>query len=82
MTESGGRSQSVRTVIVAVSVDVTITAAKVVAGLFAGSAAMLSQAAQSFADTTTEVLLFVALRRPRRPATTAFLTSYSWFPSS
>jgi cation diffusion facilitator family transporter len=61
-------SQSARTVIVAGSANVAIALAKVVAGLLAGSAAMLSEAAHSFADTSTEVLLFVALRRGARPA--------------
>jgi cation diffusion facilitator family transporter len=55
-------------VIVAGSANVAIAFAKVVAGLLAGSAAMLSEAAHSFADTSTEVLLFVALRRGARPA--------------
>jgi cation diffusion facilitator family transporter len=68
MPESDGESQSIRTVIVAGSVNVAIGAAKVVAGVLAGSAAMLSEAAHSVADTTTEVLLFVALRRGGRPA--------------
>jgi cation diffusion facilitator family transporter len=61
-------SQSVRTVLVAGSANVGIALAKLVAGLTSGSAAVLSEAAHSFADTTTEVLLFVALRRGVRPA--------------
>ncbi|WP_446215772.1 cation diffusion facilitator family transporter [Micromonospora sp. IBHARD004] len=68
MTESDVQAQSVRTVIVAGSVNVAVAVAKVVAGLLAGSAAMLSEAAHSFADTTTEVLLFVALHRGGRRA--------------
>jgi cation diffusion facilitator family transporter len=69
MAESGGEgAQSIRTVVIAGAVNVAIALAKVVAGLLASSAAMLSEAAHSFADTTTEVLLFVALRRGRRPA--------------
>ncbi|HEX2772365.1 MAG TPA: cation diffusion facilitator family transporter [Micromonosporaceae bacterium] len=68
MTESDASSESVRTVIVAGSVNVAVAVAKLVAGLLAGSAAMLSEAAHSIADTTTEVLLFVALRRGGRPA--------------
>ncbi|MCM0674257.1 cation transporter [Micromonospora phytophila] len=42
--------------------------AKLVAGLISGSAAMLSEAVHSVADTTTEVLLYLALRRGARPA--------------
>jgi cation diffusion facilitator family transporter len=67
MAESDGASQSVRTVVIAGIVNVAIAMAKVVAGLLGHSAAMLSEAAHSFADTTTEVLLFVALRRGGRP---------------
>jgi len=39
-----------------------------VAGMLSGSAAMLSEAAHSFADTVTEVFLYVALRRGGKPA--------------
>ncbi|GIH09640.1 cation diffusion facilitator transporter [Rhizocola hellebori] len=56
------------TVIVAGGANLAIALAKVVAGVLSGSAAMLSEAAHSFADTTTEVLLYVALRRGARPA--------------
>lgn len=51
------------TVILALLMNLAIAVAKAVAGLFSGSAAMLSEAAHSFADTMTEVFLFVALRR-------------------
>jgi cation diffusion facilitator family transporter len=67
MAESGRGAQSIRTVIIAGVINVAIALAKLMAGLLAGSAAMLSEAAHSFADTTTEVLLFVALRRGGRP---------------
>jgi cation diffusion facilitator family transporter len=56
-------SESVLTVIVAGLVNLAIAGAKFVAGLLTGSAAMLSEAAHSLADTTTEGLLFTALRR-------------------
>jgi cation diffusion facilitator family transporter len=61
-------SDSVGTVIVALLANVAIAVAKLVAGLFSGSAAMLSESAHSMADTVTEVFLFVALRRGSRPA--------------
>lgn len=61
-------SGSVATVIVAGLANLAIAVAKLVAGLLSSSAAMLSEAAHSFADTTTEMLLFAALRRGRRPA--------------
>ena len=58
-----GENESVGTVIVAGLANVTIAAAKLVAGMVSGSAAMLSEAAHSLADTVTEVFLYVALRR-------------------
>jgi cation diffusion facilitator family transporter len=61
-------SESVGTVVVAGVANLAIAAAKLVAGLVSGSAAMLSEAAHSLADTTTEVLLFTALRRGSRAA--------------
>jgi cation diffusion facilitator family transporter len=63
-----GESDSVGTVILAGGANLLIAAAKMVAGVFSGSAAMLSEAAHSLADTVTEVFLFVALRRGSKPA--------------
>ncbi|MCW2968205.1 MAG: Cation diffusion facilitator family transporter [Solirubrobacteraceae bacterium] len=63
--ESG--SESAGTVIVAGLVNLGIAVAKLVGGLISHSSAMLSEAAHSFADTVTEVLLFVALRRGEKP---------------
>ncbi|WP_239127160.1 cation diffusion facilitator family transporter [Asanoa siamensis] len=56
-------SESVLTVIIAGLANLAIAGAKLVAGLLTGSAAILAEAAHSFADTTTEVLLYTALRR-------------------
>ena len=68
-TPSGGsENESVGTVIIAGLANLVIAAAKLVAGLLSGSAAMLSEAAHSLADTVTEVFLFVALRRGGKPA--------------
>ena len=64
--EKGG--ESLRTVLVAGAANLAIALAKLIAGLFSGSAAMLSEAAHSAADTVTEVLLLVAIRRAARPA--------------
>ncbi|MED7925312.1 cation diffusion facilitator family transporter [Nonomuraea sp. LP-02] len=64
--EKGG--ESLRTVLVAGAANLAIALAKLVAGLFSGSAAMLSEAAHSAADTVTEILLLVAIRRSGRPA--------------
>ncbi|MEV0429237.1 cation diffusion facilitator family transporter [Micromonospora sp. NPDC050495] len=68
MSETEVRSESVGTVVVAGAANLAIAVAKLVAGLISGSAAMLSEAAHSVADTTTEVLLYLALRRGARPA--------------
>ncbi|WP_239097140.1 cation diffusion facilitator family transporter [Asanoa ferruginea] len=56
-------SESVLTVIIAGLANLAIAVAKFVAGLLTGSASLLSEAAHSVADTTTEVLLYTALRR-------------------
>ncbi|MBM0236468.1 cation diffusion facilitator family transporter [Micromonospora sp. ATA32] len=68
MSEAEAKSESVGTVVVAGAANLAIAIAKLVAGLISGSAAMLSEAAHSVADTTTEVLLYLALRRGARPA--------------
>jgi cation diffusion facilitator family transporter len=67
-TTGGEGNESVGTVILAGLANLVIAAAKFVAGLISGSAAMLSEAAHSLADTVTEVFLFVALRRGGKPA--------------
>jgi cation diffusion facilitator family transporter len=59
-------SESIGTVVVAGAANLAIAIAKLVAGLFSGSSAMLSEAAHSLADTITEVFLYVALVRGRR----------------
>ncbi|MFG2052644.1 cation diffusion facilitator family transporter [Micromonospora sp. NPDC048930] len=68
MSEAAAKRESVATVVVAGAANLAIAVAKLVAGLISGSAAMLSEAAHSVADTTTEVLLYLALRRGARPA--------------
>ena len=64
----GEGSESVLTVIVAGAANLAIAIAKLVGGVLAGSSAMLSEAAHSFADTITEVLLLTAVRRSDHPA--------------
>ena len=69
--ESGGESTG--TVVLAGAVNLAIAVAKLVGGLISHSSAMMSEAAHSLADTVTEVLLFIALKRgnkapdPRHP---------------
>lgn len=52
----------------ALGANLVIVVAKVVGGLFAGSPALLSEAAHSVADSLNEVFLLAALRRSRKPA--------------
>ncbi|MFD8913247.1 cation diffusion facilitator family transporter [Streptomyces sp. NPDC059575] len=56
------------TVLVALAANLVIAVAKAVGGVFAGSPALLSEAAHSVADSLNEVFLLAALRRSRRPA--------------
>jgi cation diffusion facilitator family transporter len=62
------RSESTLTVLIALGANLAIAILKLVAGLLTGSAAMLSEAAHSVADTITEALLLTALRRSEKPA--------------
>src|SRR3954465_9688121 len=56
-------NESTGTVIVAGLANLGIAIAKLIGGLISHSSAMMSEAAHSRADTITEVLLFVALKR-------------------
>ncbi|MFI6567314.1 cation diffusion facilitator family transporter [Streptomyces sp. NPDC050534] len=68
-TSSNSKDRKTRiTVLVALAANLLIAAAKAVGGLFAGSPALLSEAAHSVADSLNEVFLLAALRRSRRPA--------------
>jgi cation diffusion facilitator family transporter len=60
-------SESTGTVVVAGLANLGIAIAKLIGGLISHSSAMLSEAAHSLADTITEVLLFVALKRGNKP---------------
>jgi cation diffusion facilitator family transporter len=60
--------RSLLTVLLAGSANLMIALAKLGAGLLAGSSAMLSEAAHSFADTLNQAFLLAALRRSDRPA--------------
>ncbi|MEV0181734.1 cation diffusion facilitator family transporter [Streptomyces sp. NPDC050625] len=56
------------TVFVALGANLVIATAKTFAGLYAGSPALLSEAAHSVADSLNEVFLLIAVRRSKRPA--------------
>jgi cation diffusion facilitator family transporter len=60
--------ESLRTVVVALGINVAIALAKGFAAFISGSSALLAEAAHSVADTGNEVFLLVALRTSRRPA--------------
>jgi cation diffusion facilitator family transporter len=60
--------ESTLTVLVAITANLAIAVAKGIAGALSGSAAMLSEAAHSVADTTNQGLLLVAVKRSSRPA--------------
>jgi len=64
MTKKG----SVVTVLLALLANAAVGVLKLAAGLLTGSAALLSEAAHSAGDTSTELLLLTALRRSERPA--------------
>jgi cation diffusion facilitator family transporter len=77
------KSESVITVIVAALMNLCIALAKLVAGVLGGSAAMVSEAAHSAADTVSQVMLYIALRNSVKPADAAHpfgygSTAYLW----
>jgi cation diffusion facilitator family transporter len=57
-----------RTVMLAILANAGVGVLKLIAGLVSGSGALLSEAAHSAGDTSTELLLLTALRRSSRPA--------------
>ncbi|MFF9391816.1 cation diffusion facilitator family transporter [Streptomyces griseoluteus] len=63
-----GAGGSTFTVLVAAAANFGVALAKAVAGVLSGSSAMLAEAGHSVADTMTEGLLFVALKRSKKPA--------------
>src|SRR4051794_41858587 len=66
--QSESEGQRARTILIAFVANVIIAVAKLVAGLVSGSAALLGEAAHSFADSLNEIFLGYSLRRARRPA--------------
>jgi cation diffusion facilitator family transporter len=61
-------SESTLTVLLALAANAGVGLLKLAAGLITGSGALLSEAAHSAGDTSTELLLLTALRRSDRPA--------------
>jgi cation diffusion facilitator family transporter len=60
-------TESVRTVLVALAVNLGIAAAKLFAALFTGSSAVLAESFHALADSGNQVLLLVAQRHSRTP---------------
>jgi cation diffusion facilitator family transporter len=69
-------SESRGTVLLALSANLAVAIAKTGAGLLTLSSAMLSEAAHSWADTTNQVFLLLALKRAGRPADTTHPFGY------
>jgi cation diffusion facilitator family transporter len=63
-----GKNQSAFTVLVALAANLGVAVLKLIAGLLTGSGALLSEAAHSVGDTSTQILLLTAVRRSERPA--------------
>ncbi|MFN2562143.1 MAG: cation diffusion facilitator family transporter [Jatrophihabitans sp.] len=68
MPEVKEQDEGTLTVLLALFANLGVGLLKLVAGLISGSGALLSEAAHSAGDSTTEVLLLVAQRRSRKPA--------------
>jgi cation diffusion facilitator family transporter len=60
--------ESTLTVLLALLANLGVAVVKLLAGLITGSGALLSEAAHSFGDTSTELLLLTALRRSGQAA--------------
>ena len=60
--------ESTRTILIALSANIVIAIAKLVAGLISHSTAMLAESAHSAADSANEIFLFIGSRRDRLPA--------------
>lgn len=59
---------SLRTVVVAVLINLAVTLAKLVAAILTGSASLAAETAHSLADTGNEILLYIGVRRGSRAA--------------
>jgi cation diffusion facilitator family transporter len=65
---AAGRDESLGSVLVAFAANATIALAKGIAAALTGSPALLAETLHTVADAGNELLLFVAIRRSRRPA--------------
>jgi cation diffusion facilitator family transporter len=68
--------EATKTVVLALAANIGVGLLKLAAGLVTGSAALLSEAAHSAGDSSTELLLLVAQRRSEQPADRAHPFGY------
>jgi cation diffusion facilitator family transporter len=66
--EESGSDGSLRTIIIALLVNIAVAVIKAIAGILSASAALLAEAAHSVGDCTTELFLITAVRRSGKPA--------------
>lgn len=66
--DSGEKSDSLTTVLVAFAANLVIAVAKTIAAILTGSSSMLAEAAHSWADAGNEVFLLIADKRSKIPA--------------
>jgi cation diffusion facilitator family transporter len=66
--EGSARDESIGSVLAALAANTTIAIAKGTAAALTGSPALLAETLHTVADTGNEVLLYIAIRRSRRPA--------------
>src|SRR5512133_4272481 len=66
--EGSARDESIGSVFAALAANTTIAIAKGAAAALTGSPALLAETLHTVADTGNEVLLYIAIRRSRRPA--------------
>lgn len=67
MSDSAASHESTRTVVVAIVTNLAIAVAKFAVAAITGSAAMTAEAIHSLVDTLNEAILFVGIRRSRKP---------------
>jgi len=67
-SDGAAGSESLLTVVVALTANLLIAVAKTVVAVITGSASMTAEAAHSWADTGNEIFLLVGERRARKPA--------------
>ena len=73
---SGGKADSVRTILYALGANLAIAAAKTAAAIATGSSSMLAEAIHSYADSGNQGLLLWGLHRGKQPPTPDYPLGY------